>query len=95
MITTSFIDRSNEFVALVENTESEKYLLTSSNFNELLSDWFEKCEYVPSNDSPVYFAIFKGELIDTSALPTFETLIGYISSRYGYSLAQSYERGKK
>jgi hypothetical protein len=89
MINAISISKHSDFIAAVENTEGEKYLLVADNFNEFLADWFGNCEYVPSNESPVYFALFKGDLIDTTASPTFETLLGYISGRYGYSLTQS------
>ena len=82
-IKTDFINNGTGFIAIVENVDGEKYLLSANSLNEIIDDWRGNCEFVPENGSKVYFAMLDGKIISTYEITNFESLVGYLMGYYG------------
>ena len=69
---------------LTENVDGELYVLEADNVKELLEDWHNECDYVPSNDTKMYFASYKGNVMNHSVFPDFGTFMECLQevSRY-------------
>ena len=77
---TTFI--KDGFLAIVENADGEKYLLTADSLNDVLEDWKGDCNFVPANDARVYFAMFNEKPVNPYDCDTFERLLGYLQGYY-------------
>lgn len=76
-IKTDFINGGLGFIAVVENVDGDKYLLTADNVNEIIDDWINKCAFVPENDSKVHFVMFNNEIFNSHEMD-FGSLMSYL-----------------
>lgn len=68
----------DETVIVTENTAGEIYLLKAKYIQDILDDWNEKYEFVPSNDARVLFASWNRKPISPYEYTDFESLIHYL-----------------
>ena len=72
----------DSFLAITENIDGKKYVLTANRLNQILDDWNGECDYVPENDAKVYFAMFNDKIINPYEIETFEDLLKYLKNYY-------------
>ena len=56
---------------LTETADGELYVLEADSVKELLEDWHNYCNYVPSNDAKIYFASYNGNVMNHSVFSNF------------------------
>ena len=60
---------------LTENANSELYSIEVNDYNEIVNDWYDDCNFVPANDAKVYFASYNGKPINPYLYKDFVSLV--------------------
>lgn len=63
---------------LTENVDGKMYWVSSDSLQDLLDDWRNDCNVVPSNDAKVFFAAYGDTLVSEDKYTDFESLIRYL-----------------
>lgn len=75
--TTMFF--GSDTVIITENVNGDMYVIKSKYIQDILDDWNGNCDFVPANDTRVFFASWNGEPISPYEYKDFESLIRYLS----------------
>ena len=60
---------------ITEDADGDLYTIVASHVSDLIADWHGSCNFVPSNDAPVYFAVYNGTEIHSDQDCSFENLM--------------------
>lgn len=80
MLECNFLNK--RICIVTKNVDGNMYVLKADDYNELINDWNGECNYVPSNDAPVYFAALDGRPINPFHYNNFESLILHIKKNW-------------
>lgn len=69
-----------EIPIVTEDADGCVYTIIAKHIQDLLNDWNGTCDFVPSNDAPVHYAVYKGEIIKLPQDCDFETMMSMLAA---------------
>lgn len=75
----------SDTVIVTENANGDPYLIQAKYLQDIVDDWNGECNFVPSNDAKVFFAMYNGCPINPYDYTDFESLLN-ILTRGGVNL---------
>ena len=75
------IDFCKKGITIVtEDADGYVYTIIARHIPDVINDWNGECNFVPSNDAPVHFAVYKGEIINLPKDCDFETMMSMLTA---------------
>ncbi len=65
---------------VTEDADGRVYTIIATHISDILGDYHGKCDFVPGNDAPVHFAVYKGDILTLPEKCDFETLVSALEA---------------
>ncbi len=60
---------------ITEDANGDAYTIIARHVQDVIKDWKGDCNFVPSNDAQVFYAVHNGKILTLPAKCDFETLM--------------------
>lgn len=65
---------------VTQDAKGRVYTIIAQHIPDIIKDWQGKCDFVPCNDAPVHFAVYKGKIIRLPRNCDFETMMSMLAA---------------